>query len=125
MNEVSALEYLETDILPGIDGLEFDLLENISKEDFEDYGIDQQEQLLTEGTEDLRSYSIDYEDFHFAMSAEIGEYQGDLALGISTESTDRLQAESVQRLVGEISDGYDTGVRTFGHGEYILEIDGF
>lgn len=125
MNEVSALDYLETDILPEIDGLEFDILENISREDFEEYGIDQTEQLLTEDTEELRSYSMDYENFHFAMSAEIGEYEGDLALGISTESTDRLQAESVQKLVDEISDGYNTGIRTLGHGEYILELEEF
>lgn len=125
MVEVSALDYLENEILPEIGGLEFELQEDISREEFEDYGIDQVEQLLTEDTEELRSYSIEYEDFSFGMSAEIGEYEGDFALGISTESTDRLQAESVQRFVGEISDAYGTGVRTLGHGEYILSLEEF
>jgi len=123
MNEGSALEYLDQEVMPEIEGLEFELNEAISPEEFEEYMIDEEEHLLTESTEELRSYSIEYEDFSFGMSAETGIFEGDHSLGISTESTDRLQAEAVQKLVGEISDSYETNIRTLGHGEYILNLE--
>ena len=119
----SALEYLDQEVLPGIEGLEFELNETISPEEFDEYMIDEEENLLTDETEELRSYSIEYEDFSFGMSAETGAFEGDFSLGISTESTDRLQAEAVQELVGEIANAYETNIRTLGHGEYILNLE--
>lgn len=109
--------------MPEIEGLEFELNETISPEEFDEYMIDEEDSLLTEETEELRSYSIEYKGFSFGMSAETGFFERDHSLGISTESTNRLQAEAVQRLVGEIADSYDTNIRTLGHGEYVLSLE--
>lgn len=119
----SVLRYLDQEVMPGIEGLEFELDETISPEEFDEYMIDEEDSLLTEESEELRSYSVEYEGFSFGMSAETGFFEGDHSLGISTESTNRLQSEAVQKLVGEIADSYDTNIRTLGHGEYILSLE--
>jgi hypothetical protein len=122
MKDDSPFRYMEERVFPGIDGLEVDLQGIFGSEELEEYGVESGDELLTEETEEVRSYETGYEDFDFHMSVELGEFEGSRSIGISAEAGNRLQDEVISGLVREIADAYDTSRRTLGHGDYILDI---
>lgn len=122
MNGENPLDYLEEEVLPEIDDLEYEAKGVFAPEELEEYGVEAGEGLLTEDALELRSYSMDYGKFDFDMSVELGEFKGSRSIGISAEAGNRLQDEAIAELVSEIADAYNTSRRTLGHGDYILDI---
>jgi hypothetical protein len=123
MNKLNPLERLEEEVFPDIEGFEYESGGQILSEEFDSYHVDRDQQLLTEETEELRSYDVGYQGYDFLMSVELGKFKGSRAIGISAEAGNRLQDDEISRLVMDVADAYDTSRTTLGHGDYILDIE--
>ena len=123
MSSENPLEYLEEEVFPELEDFEFYRKGTFDAEDIAEYEVELEEELLTQGTEELRSYSIEYKDFKFPMSVELGLFEGRRSIGISAEAGNILQDNAIAEAVIEISDAYDTSRTTLGHGDYVLDIE--
>ncbi len=121
MKETSPLQYLEEEVFPEIEGLEYEDSEEILSEEFDSYNVDREEQLLTDDTEELRSYDVEYGELSFMMSVELGTFDGDRAIGISVDTSP--QQENIEDLPVQIAEAHNTSEILLSHGDYILDIE--
>lgn len=112
-------EKLEEEVFPAIEGLEFEMRKRLDREDI-DRLIAGEDSLLTEDTDELRSYGFEYEGHTLAVSVEKGTYEGEEAFGVSGDVYNRLEDEALQGVMNETARVYGADRKMLGHGEYIL-----
>jgi hypothetical protein len=112
------LEYFEEEILPEVEDLGFEAKGVFTPKDLQSYGVE----LLTEETEELRSYDMEYQEFSFPMSVELGTFEEKRSIGISAEDTG-IRDDDLGDLVSGIADSYNCWAQPLGHGDYILDIE--